>query len=930
MAQEFAIKIISCIQRKENCFETLHTFLVNNSLNVNHKHAFEDVIVPFLRQMTYFFRGYMPWTIQYESCSQPTRYGDFVQLQWPSSLGDTLMFDDLLRDALDDDLDQQSNENNETKENIITFGSCAIIYIDRTNFNQTEIASSEHIFLGKKPYQLKAVLCKDKNGEFDVISPLNNDYFSTEIQKKAADIIAWMYEDTEEELKEFGLGRPEKSLDYMFNALSFLLISQDIAKKLNECQGKNLLELEDEKTSKKCGLDDLSRLSWVKTNLDNNTIILRGLIGAQDVHVKLSLSGNIYDNACGVESNIYALDISSEHIAKAISTGFCKESEAFAKLDDKSVKAQIFQEWGRLTRQNQYANYMFYVILPTVSGKVLSSYTDLTQTECDSIMVQMTQLLCALETKQIMHHDLHLDNVFLERLSSQTTFKYSCPFRFEHKSQVKITVLDFDRAYCGTCLLNRNTKLDSVGMCRTLHLCNEFVPKFDWFTFLYQFVSRFPNFKPFVMTISKPATQVVNNNDRKRFPCSCSRSIGNKCLTDCAVDEDRLTLTLGPLEYLTKKVKRLPDEPIKSMYLSICDQNKLKLQELTLGDLKSGSASSCVIEATYEKKPVWLRLLISKHQHFLAKFMMDQKIGSNHIFYPSEFGQVETSSIATLLKNLSIEPQTPTLYYQIIQQPQNSKDRFIDNLKSFCGKVNAMYAGDDKWAWDMCFQVAQVLQEFEQRGIMHNHLNAETVMVEYMERAPIISTNYRDFMCHSELCIKILGFDYSSCEKCLFDGKTPPEQILSEDCAKTGQCVKFRKNLDFARFVASLLSNIQADVSLKKEFPNLVGAVQVGPDSMFGCTCTFPVCTKCDIDQKILDSVMTPQQFIEKYVKKFPEACREKKNKGVSFKTENVEVNEEPERDPPCKVKMCNALTKKGSRCRNCVSGNNNTCSKHM
>ncbi len=259
-----------------------------------------------------------------------------------------------------------------------------------------------------------------------------------------------------------------------------------------------------------------------------------------DVVIKLSPSSSEVDNSMAIERFLYMrvkdfLMQETPHLLQGIYSGVCdveclsdfKKDEIFKKsLYDKwyAMRAhreilspkeliKIAKESGSddITEQNKYItkklqyedNAIYYLVTPELKGMKLSTFIENLNTKKSNlpkhfdilIGLQVAQALCIFEKHQIRHNDLHLGNIFIEVFTEPRPLDYNVPFVFTLYSRYKITIYDYDHsgiAWNG----KRNLFLDST-MCESTGECNEFVPNWDWYTFLVHFIfiylKKFPN-----------------------------------------------------------------------------------------------------------------------------------------------------------------------------------------------------------------------------------------------------------------------------------------------------------------------------------------------------------------------------------------------------------------------------------------------------
>ncbi len=978
MAQRLSRRIIECIDA--NNFKANNAiFEVFQLLSPNATDAFQDVILTILQSLTAFFRTPQPWTLSYRICCRK-KFGTFVQLSLPDKQK-TFTLTTLLRQWLDESLDEKvthTKDCNQDNDQSVDLGQVLVLFVDRKGTNRS-IQTSQYLSYRTTPYILRAVLTyKPDEDMYETFyrSGEGGDSFvsSTTMLKKdrfdllqvESKVVAWIFDAARlseaRNVKVCGipinhLGLADKKRDYCIQSgLQFLLACPLVVRKINECEGNNLLGLSESNSNSI--VSQLKNLTFVHFNKEKNIIVLKGRFQQQqDVDITFSLSRNTADNSSGIESNIYALgdNIRSIHVLKSLSVGFCKERDIYAlsnSFNPGGGYEQLTTTWQQIKNSDIYANYAFFVITPTMIGQNLLQWkeSDFTLVQWNHVVIQLAQGLSALEQQDIMHHNMDLENIFVERLSTKTRFEYHYPFRFDLVTDIKVIILRFDRAYCGSCLLRNNNSLETKKLCDNLGLCNEFIPKLDWYKALQQLYQSFTILRPMILTIAPLQIMSLPQQD---------------CLKGafCKWNEEQLAQTKSIVDFLQESVTPLPE--LEKSEFENMDAMKLDISRLVTKSLKSGSKTSCIVDAVYKSREVFLRILTSQHQHFLTRFMINRKIGLENILYPFEFGQCQISDLEQRLKfstvELKLSGSRPTAYYQLIEKPSSN----LILLSHFCETMSSAES-DDRWAWDIFFQIAQVLSEFEQLGIMHNQLNGDTVFIEVVPTTSFAPIDFQKFRCESKYRVKIIGFDFSACATC-FQDDSPFDVDLSDVCVKSGICGSFQKNLDFNRFAANFLEKTPLLSRLKQQFPHVKEFLQSESAGMFACTCAANCGNKCVLDTTLINSCRSPDEFIQLYTDTFAGTCyvkqtqrninrstkltkREVKMEGIKVeKIEEAKVKKEgvvlkkeqvsmPELEPRlneddesnCKLQRCKGLTKKNTQCKLCVTiPGKTTCTIH-
>lgn len=175
--------------------------------------------------------------------------------------------------------------------------------------------------------------------------------------------------------------------------------------------------------------------------------------------------------------------------------------------------------------------------------------------ELTKIIAMVAQCLITLKKYQIMHHDLHTGNVFLQKLTTPRKITYSYPELTETKKKSFVTrfvpvIYDFDHGY-GTGFANNNTKL-THHFCESLGECNEFVNNYDWYTFLTYFFKDLEAANLNGANIkTPPLLDGVFAFDRHRKmnswnrPCRCTQGSAMRC-AQCQLKIDFLDKMMSP------------------------------------------------------------------------------------------------------------------------------------------------------------------------------------------------------------------------------------------------------------------------------------------------------------------------------------------------------------------------------------------------
>ncbi len=199
------------------------------------------------------------------------------------------------------------------------------------------------------------------------------------------------------------------------------------------------------------------------------------------------------------------------HLAKGIAAGVCDEDYL---QSNSAMPKKIFSDWQKLyakvLRDNQPltakcadVSRKGKKIVPADVPKVHFVISELLQKvnvwkfiddqlykPCGSkwqveLVAQVAQTLCAMQKFGVMHHDLHLGNIFVRVRRPKREWHYTTPFKFTLKTAIEVKLYDYDQGRANG--LPKNTFLHDA--CQERGQCNRYVENWDWYQFLYHFLN---------------------------------------------------------------------------------------------------------------------------------------------------------------------------------------------------------------------------------------------------------------------------------------------------------------------------------------------------------------------------------------------------------------------------------------------------------
>jgi hypothetical protein len=292
----------------------------------------------------------------------------------------------------------------------------------------------------------------------------------------------------------------------------------------------------------------------------SQTIICEGVLFEEKVIIKISSATKDEgkrDNSLEVEAAIY------EKVVPLLTSGECKTFQKSLGVlvwnHMASTKQVLYKTIRNYVGGKEYIpNLAKMVVTKKAKGRKLSDW--LTSTELPTgaaledfvhdILFQIAYTLVVFEDFGLMHHDLHSQNVFVEKLPVPLHYSVSVDkdrtiirdvsyfvqvYDFDHSTKVRSK---FDNVEL------RNTRLDSQ-LCLETGECNEFYQNMDWFTILF-YMNAIPQVQPIIAKLDLVERKLLHGSyggydlahpghscickNKDCFPCSRIR-LGDKLIT---------------------------------------------------------------------------------------------------------------------------------------------------------------------------------------------------------------------------------------------------------------------------------------------------------------------------------------------------------------------------------------------------------------
>jgi hypothetical protein len=318
------------------------------------------------------------------------------------------------------------------------------------------------------------------------------------------------------------------------------------------------------------GLPNLYITKVIEKSSASSCIIFEGIAFNEYVMVKASFKPlkPLVNNSLQVESRIYEevvplLSVHTPNVMPFLAKTMC--TTLLTKPD--YMKPHIFEKFkAQMNDINIEKKFNIdeiqLVITKKARGKTLDKWLEskkILQMDMDKktaflkdILFQIAYTLVIFEDFGLMHHDLHLGNVFVEKLPKPLHFSVNIGTDKTIVRDVNyfVQIYDFDQsAKVGTkfnhIVLN-NTLLDTL-FCKSIGQCNEFHKNVDWFTILYMInYLTYPEEFPIIGELLD--LNFLNENELAFHGRPCKRISPSECTrVDLTNNDDLIT---SPFDYL--------------------------------------------------------------------------------------------------------------------------------------------------------------------------------------------------------------------------------------------------------------------------------------------------------------------------------------------------------------------------------------------
>jgi bisphosphoglycerate-dependent phosphoglycerate mutase len=296
----------------------------------------------------------------------------------------------------------------------------------------------------------------------------------------------------------------------------------------------------------------------------------------EEVMVKISFDAKRpdKDNSLQIESDIYEkivplLSIHTPNLMSFLATGKCNNFKSEASLTTfrgiMGIESwRVFIEEVNEIRRGYNRDKLNMVVTKKAKGKKLMDWLmnpglmmipDLFNFIKD-ILLQIAYTLVNFEDFGLMHHDLHVGNVFVEELSTPLRYSVNVGEKIIVRDiKYFVQIYDFDHSmkvsteYNDTIL--HNNLLDT-DFCLRLGECNRFYKSMDWFTILHSMYMVRPSTPLVSELVDKDLLKGIYKSLELAFmgrPCTCPKNESN-CTKCTPINLDKEGLIQSPLQYL--------------------------------------------------------------------------------------------------------------------------------------------------------------------------------------------------------------------------------------------------------------------------------------------------------------------------------------------------------------------------------------------
>ncbi len=358
----------------------------------------------------------------------------------------------------------------------------------------------------------------------------------------------------------------------------------------------------------------------------SNSIIVFGKWQSQDVVFKITTESKPRENALEIERDVYmyiknVISLQTPHFASGISIGNCNVQDIIESKNDflKNVltkkwkifrgaaiypKLNIYAQRSIMTRfktenpqadlwepdvyesqffefvhdiiENPREESMHYIMTEKMQGVSLQKFFESNANEIKSnpffefiISVQIAQALCVAESKEFMHNDLHLGNIFIrKRKDTNKPLEYTYPFKFNLDTQYFLTIFDYDFSwYKGG---KDNTSLTNT-YCASHGTCSKYTKNYDWYFYLHNLILYMKSIRDTrLSTLIEDPLHGESFGNKGQYvtsgrPCICTdedlnqnENTQDRCIGICQMDTKTLDEFITPELFLRSNSISLP------------------------------------------------------------------------------------------------------------------------------------------------------------------------------------------------------------------------------------------------------------------------------------------------------------------------------------------------------------------------------------
>jgi hypothetical protein len=342
---------------------------------------------------------------------------------------------------------------------------------------------------------------------------------------------------------------------------------------------------------------EITKVTKTRSNCVVVFVRQKGVIDPKEAVVKITFKDTSDNNSFSIERKIYKYIVpqlleQTPHLVKFVDEFVCDRFinaltpiamgvSTLNKFDAAAILGGLvkisqkdrFQEIKNVNQEPIYALFTEKAKDRTINDWITSYlytrvFDDEKRKQFDrNVLLQVAHTLVVMGNIRMRHNDLHTENVFCEEIEEVRPGEKPFFYKLNGKDYSSIyftRIFDYDHACIQGDPEYNNTYLDNK-MCLAYGECNEYIPKWDWFTFLdeYQTIIRadrslpehwkiwFPDWDKFTPNelLANPDDRHLDNTNRRVFrgrPCFCDDPACNVCI----VDERYLNRLPSPEEFI--------------------------------------------------------------------------------------------------------------------------------------------------------------------------------------------------------------------------------------------------------------------------------------------------------------------------------------------------------------------------------------------